>query len=73
LNTSFQMETGLQMLHSLEQQQQQQQAASAASASSVASVEAEGPMSHDSNSALLLATVSPGAAEAARGGKRRKT
>ncbi len=61
-----QMETGLQMLQSLEQQQQQHQG-------QLQQSEADGgPMSHDSNSALLLATVSPGSAEAARG-KRRRT
>ena len=51
-----QLETGLQMLHSLEQisQQQQQQEEQAA------------------NAALLLRTVSPGAAEVVRPSKRRR-
>ena len=51
-----QLETGLQMLQSLEQisQQQQQQE------------------EQDANAALLLRTVSPGAAEVARPSKRRR-
>ena len=50
-----QLETGLQMLQSLEQISQQQQ-----------------QEEQDANAALLLQTVSPGAAEAARGPRQRR-
>ena len=52
-----QLETGLQMLQSLEQISQQQQ---------------QQQEEQDANAALLLRTVSPGAAEVARPSKRRR-
>ena len=83
-----QIETGLQMLQSLEQYGSLDASGSVMatppppSAQSIQGEECEQPMSHDSNAALLLATVSPGSSSATGGGgqsssgncrKRRKT
>ena len=65
-----QIETGLQMLQSLEQYGSLDASGSVMatppppSAQSIQGEECEQPMSHDSNAALLLATVSPGSSSA---------
>ena len=78
-----QIETGLQMLQSLEQYGSLDAPGGSVmatppphSAQSVTGEECEQPMSHDSNAALLLATVSPGSSSNTTSGncrKRRKT
>lgn len=76
-----QIETGLQMLQSLEQYGSLDPGGMGAmvtppppaSAQSVLGEECDQPMSHDSNAALLLATVSPGSSHHSGSRKRRKT
>ena len=74
-----QIETGLQMLQSLEQYGSLDPGGSVMvtppppSAQSGLGEDCEQPMSHDSNAALLLATVSPGSSTGGNSRKRRKT